>query len=74
MRRLTSVSPTACVLAAWLASFLPVGAQPVAAPRVHTNQPVRVEISIPAAQTFVIGDPTPLVWRFTNTEIGRAHV
>ena len=67
MRRLTSVSPTARVLAAWLASFLPVGAQPVAAPRVDTNQPVRVEISIPAAQTFVIGDPTPLVWRFTNT-------
>lgn len=42
-------------------------AQPVAAPLPATNQPIRVEISIPPAQTHVIGDPTPLVWRFTNT-------
>ena len=35
--------------------------------RPATNEPVRVEIAIPPAQTHVIGDPTPLVWRFTNT-------
>lgn len=39
------------------------GARPIPA----TNEPVRVEISIPPAQTYVIGDATPLVWRFTNT-------
>lgn len=32
-----------------------------------TNQPIRVEIFIPSAQTHVIGDATPLVWRFTNS-------
>ncbi len=42
-------------------------AQPVSAPLAPTNQPIRVEISIPPAQTHVLGDPTPLIWRFTNT-------
>lgn len=56
-----------------LGCFAPVFAQPASPPllrpvaRPATNEPVRVEISIPPAQTYVIGDPTPLVWRFTNT-------
>ena len=41
--------------------------RPGARPAPATNEPVRVEISIPPAQTYVIGDATPLVWRFTNT-------
>jgi len=35
--------------------------------RPATNEPICVEIAIPPARTYVIGDPTPLVWRFTNT-------
>ena len=50
-----------------LTGAAPTFAQPVAAPQPATNQPIRVEISIPPAQTHVIGDPTALVWRFTNT-------
>ena len=40
--------------------------RPGAAPA-STNEPIRVTIAIPPAQTHVIGDPTPLIWRFTNT-------
>ncbi len=47
-------------------AILSTFAQPVALPPA-TNQPIRVELTIPPAQTSVIGDPTPLVWRFTNT-------
>lgn len=36
------------------------------APPASTNEPIRVTIAIPPAQTHVIGDATPLVWRFTN--------
>jgi hypothetical protein len=57
----------------WLACLSVTLAQPVQPPllrpgvRSATNEPVRVEIFITPAQTYVIGDPTPLVWRFTNT-------
>lgn len=54
-------------LAALLAGFSMVCGQPVSPASPATNEPIRVEISIPPAQTRVIGDPTPLVWRFTNT-------
>ncbi len=60
----------ALVWLAWLSTTL---AQPTQPPLIRpgarpvTNEPVRVEISIPPAQTYLIGDPTPLVWRFTNT-------
>ncbi|NBV24465.1 MAG: hypothetical protein EBS05_21420 [Proteobacteria bacterium] len=36
-------------------------------PPAPEKQPVRVEISIPPVQTRVVGDATPLIWRFTNT-------
>ena len=36
------------------------------APHASTNEPIHVTIAIPPAQTHVIGDATPLVWRFTN--------
>lgn len=56
-----------------LACGTPAFAQPAQPPLIRpgarpaTNEPIRVEIAIPPAQTHVIGDPTPLVWRFTNT-------
>ncbi len=58
--------PPGLALAFWLVSWTSLFAQPVPPASAATNQSVRVEISIPPAQTFVIGDPTPLVWRFTN--------
>lgn len=73
MRCLLSVYQAAWTAGAWLACGLTVLAQPAGPPllrpavRLDTNEPVRVEISIPPAQTHVIGDATPLVWRFTNT-------
>ncbi|MEQ2008422.1 MAG: hypothetical protein ABMA26_16700 [Limisphaerales bacterium] len=55
------------ILAALFTGFPLASAQPVTAPLAATNQPIRVQISIPPAQTYVIGDATLLVWRFTNT-------
>ncbi len=62
------------LLAIWLTGGSLVVAQPASPPLVRigpapasSNEPIRVEITIPPAQTHVIGDPTPLVWRFTNT-------
>ncbi len=53
---------------AMLAGLSTGSAQPVVRPApAATSQPIRVEIQIPPAQSRVIGDPTPLVWRFTNT-------
>ncbi len=65
MRRLLSTRRVVPAFVAWLAGLSPVLAQPVT-PLTSTNQPIRVEISIPPAQTCVLGDPTSLVWRFTN--------
>jgi len=73
MHRLISIRQVALLGCAWLACLPPISAQPANPPllrpaaRPATNEPIRVEISIPPAQTHVIGDPTPLVWRFTNT-------
>lgn len=65
---------TALPLGIWLASALLTFAQPVAPPLIRpgaapvsTNEPIRVTIAIPPAQTYVVGDPIPLTWRFTNT-------
>ena len=66
MRGLLSVQRTFLDLVLWIGGVAPAFAQPVASPP-GTNQPIRVEISIPPAQTRVLGDATPLVWRFTNT-------
>ena len=58
---------------AWLVWLSTAIAQPTQPPLVRPgappplNEPIRVEISIPPAHSRVIGDPTPLVWRFTNT-------
>ena len=49
------------------AGLFSADAQPAPVPPPATNQPIRVEIFIPQAQTHVIGDATPLVWRFTNS-------
>lgn len=49
------------------AGLFSADAQPAPVPPPATNQPIRVEISTPSAQTHVIGDATPLVWRFTNS-------
>lgn len=62
-----SIRQVLTVLAFWLVSLTATFAQPAATAPPATNQPVRVELSIPTVQTSVIGDPTPLVWRFTNT-------
>lgn len=56
----------------WLGLAFAVGllcaaAQPAPPVLAPTNQPIRVEISIPSAQTHVLGDAIPLVWRFANT-------
>lgn len=72
MRCWFSIQRVALLGCAWLACLLPTSAQPANPPlrpavRPATNEPIRVEISIPPAQTHVLGDPTPLVWRFTNT-------
>ena len=67
MHRLFSTQRAPLILAALLTGFPLASAQPLTAPQPATNQPIRVEISIPPAQTHVIGDPTPLAWRFTNT-------
>lgn len=61
-----SLRHAALIVAALFTSSPLVSAQPVAAPLPTTNQPVGIEISISPAQTHVIGDPIPLVWRFTN--------
>ncbi len=67
MRARSSLSWLGLACAAGLVGAWPAFAQPAATPLPGTNQPIRVTISIPSAQTRVIGDPTPLVWRFTNT-------
>ena len=67
MRACTSLSWLGLALAAGLVVGFSAFAQPAATPPPGTNQPIRVEIFIPPAQTRVLGDATPLVWRFTNT-------
>ncbi|MEN9574119.1 MAG: hypothetical protein RL514_1974 [Verrucomicrobiota bacterium] len=67
MRACSSVQCLGLAFVAVLTVGISVSAQPVLAPLLSTNQAVRVEISIPPAQTHVLGDATPLVWRFTNT-------
>jgi hypothetical protein len=73
MRCWFSIQSPALAAWLWLVCLSTTLAQPASPPllrpvaRPATNEPVRVEISIPPAQTYVIGDPTPLVWRFTNT-------
>lgn len=61
------MSRTIFALAVCFNGFSPAFAQPSATPPPVASQPIRVEIAIPPAQTRVIGDPTPLLWRFTNT-------
>ena len=61
------MSRTIFALAVCFNGFSPTFAQPSATPPLLADQPIRVEISIPPAQTHVIGDPTSLLWRFTNT-------
>ncbi len=67
MRCLLDVQRTTLGLAVWLAAHSLAFSQPAAARLPLTDQPIRVEIFIPPAQTHVVGDPTPLLWRFTNT-------
>lgn len=73
MRCWFSIQSPALAAWAWLVCLSTTLAQPASPPLIRpgarpaTNEPIRVEIAIPPAQTYVIGDPTPLVWRFTNT-------
>jgi hypothetical protein len=49
--------------ARWLISALVFG---TAIPERCEAEPVRLELSIPPAATYVIGDPIPLLWTFRN--------
>ncbi|MFM8468822.1 MAG: hypothetical protein ACKODH_02450, partial [Limisphaerales bacterium] len=72
--RLRCLASFTAALSVFVATVSPsvAFAQPAQPPLIRpgarpaTNEPVRVEITIPPAQTYVLGDPTPLVWRFTN--------
>ncbi|MBI5801184.1 MAG: hypothetical protein HZA92_10760 [Verrucomicrobia bacterium] len=68
MRSRSSLQWPGPAFAVGFAALTSALAQPIAKPLPAAADPhIRVEISIPPAQTHVIGDATPLVWRFTNT-------